>query len=276
MEQQESNEQIIQTVRIEKYEKSYEGRVTMFRTEEKTEVRFEDGFFDDMISVLEKLRAVKPNGNYDAGWNAAVKTCIYKLYSFFGRGALPSRIMEEFPEQVSRASDKETEKECEKAVLFDSIAKELLSLRFPCPTTDENQVWNSAIFACLTKLGHLFNKTRTVNDISGDFNLKPSVPSESSADAIPEATNTTDVPPVSVSEIRPLIDDPITHPSWYCRGGNIETIDFIEANKLSFTRGNAVKYIVRAGYKDPAQEITDLKKARFYIDWEINRLKGKD
>ena len=247
----------------------------MFRTEEKTEVRFEDGFFDDMISVLEKLRAVKPNGNYDAGWNAAVKTCIYKLYSFFGRGALPSRIMEEFPEQVSRISDKETEKEYDKALLFDSIAKELLGLRFPCPTTDENQVWNSAIFACLTKLGHLFKKTGTVNNIDDEFNLKSSVPSESSADATSEATNTTDVPSVSVGEIRPLIDDPITHPSWYCRGG-IETLDFIESKELGFARGNAVKYISRAGYKDPAQEIADLRKARFYIDWEINRLKGKD
>ena len=90
------------------------------------------------------------------------------------------------------------------------------------------------------------------------------------------ATDTANAHSVSVGEIRPLIDDPINHPSWYCRGGNIETIDFIEANKLSFTRGNAVKYIVRAGYKDPAQEIADLRKARFYINWEINRLKGKD
>ena len=273
MEQQKSNDQTIQTARIEEYERSYEGRVPMFRTEEKTEVRFEDGFFDDMIAGLEKLRAVKPNGKYDAGWNAAVKTCIYKLYSFFGRGALPSRIMEEFPEQVSREPDKECEKGYEKALLFDSIARELLSLRFPCPTTDENQVWNSAIFACLTKLGQLFDKTDALNDISGEFNLKTSASSVSSGSTEGAAEEVTSAP---VGEIRPLIEDGINHPSWYNRGGGIETLDFIESNKLSFTRGNAVKYITRAGYKDPAQEIADLRKARFYIDWEINRLKGKD
>ena len=45
----------------------------MFRTEEITEINFEDGFFDDMIAELEKLRAITPKGNYDAGWNAGVE-----------------------------------------------------------------------------------------------------------------------------------------------------------------------------------------------------------
>ena len=40
-------------------------------------------------------------------------------------------------------------------------------------------------------------------------------------------------------------------------------------------RGNAVKYITRAGKKDQSKELEDLEKARFYLDWEINRLKGK-
>lgn len=51
-------------------------------------------------------------------------------------------------------------------------------------------------------------------------------------------------------------------------------IEFIEDKSLGFHRGNAVKYIARAGIKDPAKEIEDLEKARWYIDREIERLKS--
>jgi hypothetical protein len=68
--------------------------------------------------------------------------------------------------------------------------------------------------------------------------------------------------------------DTVNHPSHHTRGG-IESIDYIEAKELNFHRGNAVKYISRAGFKpvgDKAMEIEDMKKARWYIDREIRRL----
>jgi len=40
---------------------------------------------------------------------------------------------------------------------------------------------------------------------------------------------------------------------------------------LNFNLGNAVKYISRAGKKDPEKYVEDLKKARFYIDYEIKQ-----
>lgn len=51
-----------------------------------------------------------------------------------------------------------------------------------------------------------------------------------------------------------------------------EEIDIIE--HLSFCAGNAVKYVCRAGRKDPDKHIEDLEKARWYLDREISRLKG--
>ena len=39
----------------------------------------------------------------------------------------------------------------------------------------------------------------------------------------------------------------------------------IEAWGLGFHTGNAVKYIARAGKKDPSTEIEDLKKAYWYL-----------
>lgn len=63
----------------------------------------------------------------------------------------------------------------------------------------------------------------------------------------------------------------INHPSHY-NDGKIEVIDFIEDKNLNFHRGNAVKYIARAGKKDKAKEIEDLKKAQWYIEREIKKL----
>lgn len=64
------------------------------------------------------------------------------------------------------------------------------------------------------------------------------------------------------------------NPKYY--KGKVEVIDAIEAWGLNFHRGNAVKYIARAGKKDPTKEIEDLKKAEWYIHREIQRLeKGR-
>lgn len=71
------------------------------------------------------------------------------------------------------------------------------------------------------------------------------------------------------------MSEAVEHPSHYNMGG-IEVIDAIEAWGFGegFNRGNAIKYIARAGHKDPAKEVEDLKKARFYIEAEIRRLEG--
>lgn len=64
--------------------------------------------------------------------------------------------------------------------------------------------------------------------------------------------------------------DTIDHPAHYGGAANpYEAIKVIEAWKLGFCLGNAVKYIARAGRKDPNAELEDLKKARWYLDREI-------
>lgn len=66
--------------------------------------------------------------------------------------------------------------------------------------------------------------------------------------------------------------DNVDHPSHYT-DGKIEVIDFIEDKKLNYHRGNAIKYISRAGKKDKKKEIEDLQKAVWYLNREIERLK---
>ena len=67
------------------------------------------------------------------------------------------------------------------------------------------------------------------------------------------------------------MNDNVNHPSHYT-DGKIEVIDFIEDKGLNFHRGNAVKYIARAGKKDPGKEVEDLRKAVWYLNREIIRL----
>lgn len=69
--------------------------------------------------------------------------------------------------------------------------------------------------------------------------------------------------------------DNVKHPDHYklmINGKETESIDFIQAilgeeGFKKFCRGNALKYLVRADKKGGAE---DLKKARVYINWEIN------
>lgn len=67
--------------------------------------------------------------------------------------------------------------------------------------------------------------------------------------------------------------DNVNHPAHYTQG-KIETIDFIEDKGLNYHRGNAVKYITRAGLKDPSKEIEDLRKAIWYLEREIQRIEN--
>ncbi len=65
--------------------------------------------------------------------------------------------------------------------------------------------------------------------------------------------------------------DPVNSPSHYASGG-VECIDAIEAaltpeEARGFRKGNAMKYIWRAGKK--GNYVEDLKKAAWYLDREI-------
>lgn len=66
----------------------------------------------------------------------------------------------------------------------------------------------------------------------------------------------------------------VNHPDHYGGADNpYEVIKVVLAWNLPFTLGNTVKYVARAGKKDPAKHIEDLEKARFYLDKEIEELK---
>lgn len=68
-----------------------------------------------------------------------------------------------------------------------------------------------------------------------------------------------------------MTGDIVDHPSHYAEGRKYEPIVVIEAWGLGFNLGNALKYISRAGRKDPAKTEEDLRKAVWYIDRELSQ-----
>lgn len=55
--------------------------------------------------------------------------------------------------------------------------------------------------------------------------------------------------------------------------GTLQPIDLINAQDLNFNLGNVVKYVCRAGKKQGENILTDLEKAKDYINFEIERVK---
>lgn len=67
--------------------------------------------------------------------------------------------------------------------------------------------------------------------------------------------------------------EPVSH---YETPGGIECIDYLRSLGIAyeFSRGNAIKYLTRAGRKDNNTALGDLKKARTYIDFMIEELEN--
>lgn len=76
-----------------------------------------------------------------------------------------------------------------------------------------------------------------------------------------------------------IYSDPVNHPDHYTDGG-IEVIDIFEHKFSSeefsgYCRMAALKYLLRAGKKDPNKIIEDLEKAEWYLTREIAHRKEK-
>ena len=71
-----------------------------------------------------------------------------------------------------------------------------------------------------------------------------------------------------LEEQQPFISSTPTHYQ-----GTIQPIDLINAQDLNFNLGNVVKYVCRAGKKQGENILSDLEKAKDYINFEIERVK---
>jgi hypothetical protein len=65
-----------------------------------------------------------------------------------------------------------------------------------------------------------------------------------------------------------MMSDSVSHPSHYFHPSGIEAIQITRYE--TFLRGNILKYVLRAPYKN--DELEDLRKAMQYLQWEIERV----
>ncbi|MFD7257154.1 DUF3310 domain-containing protein [Streptomyces sp. NPDC059874] len=77
-----------------------------------------------------------------------------------------------------------------------------------------------------------------------------------------------EIEPLGIEEADYSAIDSPGHYTWLPNG--LQVIDLTE--HMNFSRGNAVKYLCRAGRKDPSTELEDLRKALWYVQREIARL----
>ena len=78
----------------------------------------------------------------------------------------------------------------------------------------------------------------------------------------------------AIALVAKLDDNTTSTPTHY--QGTIQPIDLINAQNLNFNLGNVVKYVCRAGKKQGENVLSDLDKAKNYINYEIERIKKNE
>lgn len=66
------------------------------------------------------------------------------------------------------------------------------------------------------------------------------------------------------------MSDPINPAHYQGFSNGAQVIDITE--NLPFNTGNAIKYLARAGRKDPTKHVEDLRKAAWYVQRELDRI----
>jgi hypothetical protein len=100
----------------------------------------------------------------------------------------------------------------------------------------------------------------TVNDIKN--NLK----------TVPADGNVKEIPPKTPTSLYTPGYNPVRPKHYGGEENPFEPIKIIEHYDLNFYLGNVMKYVIRAGKKDPNTELEDLKKAQFYLNRHIEWL----
>lgn len=93
-------------------------------------------------------------------------------------------------------------------------------------------------------------------------------------EAKPEVAETPTIDaPIVDGTLNETMNDAVHHPQHYTLPGlTVESVDVIRAvltpeEFKGWCKGNALKYSLRAGRKDPAKEVQDLAKAGVFLSW---------
>lgn len=144
-------------------------------------------------------------------------------------------------------------------------------------TANPNQSVAAIAAATKTSYGLVYDVLKRMNKkaVPGKRGRKlkavPQLPVKGDGAAYEQSNGAWKAVPVEPTKPITAATDMVNHPAHYKVGG-LETIDFIEAKKLSYNLGNVIKYVTRADHKGNTYE--DLCKARWYLNREISKHTG--
>lgn len=137
---------------------------------------------------------------------------------------------------------------------------------------DEKNAPRHEVHLAFKELGFLYGFTEedaTLVDIHMDIEENYGVPIGSTL-----AENLSEEEPVPAKNFTDEENEPeedvVNHPKHYQLANGIEAIDLMEKTStapefVGHLRNTALKYIIRAGHKDPSKYVQDLDKAKWYI-----------
>jgi len=79
----------------------------------------------------------------------------------------------------------------------------------------------------------------------------------------------------STASVKDMVKSPSHYTGVLGERLGIEVIDIANVLNLNGNRFSILRYVLRAGLKDPAKEIEDLEKIKEYADFEVRRLRGE-
>ena len=195
-----------------------------------------------MFKMIHGLRDGKIRSEFDIGWEEALEAAEGAVTELFGVD-----FDDAYPDgEPEKGCSDESCESCFKEFSLDELYDLVKQLLDKHPLDDFDSGWNNAVWNCLKTMTDFFG----VDDGGEEAEL-------CSGDGKEEEHNN------------------VSHPRWYCDGG-IETLDYILAKRLDFLLGQVVKYVSRAGKKDPAKELEDLQKAQFYLNRKIDQIGARE
>lgn len=150
------------------------------------------------------------------------------------------------------------------------LINEIEKVKFNIPNNEYKKGYNNGLNSAILCVYDMKDKTMNelINELINELKKQLKEPSEIEGSELDFMYNLAIERTITLAEH--LINNQNT-PTHY--QGTIQPIELINAQNLNFNLGNVVKYVCRAGKKQGENILTDLEKAKDYINFEIERVK---
>lgn len=149
------------------------------------------------------------------------------------------------------------------------LINEIEKVKFNIPNNEYKKGYNNGLNSAILYVYDM--KDQTMNELINELKKQLKEPSEIEGSDLDFMYNLAIERTITLAEHLINKQTHNTTPPHY--QGSIQPIDLINSQNLNFNLGNVVKYVCRAGKKQGENILSDLEKAKDYINFEIERVK---